>query len=243
MTYWPAPDKELLIRWIMDAFRRSVIHYGFWFREVEHQFGLEFASRMEREAGDRSLDIQLKRLAKLFDFEIKNGVPAVLYEKSEDELAAILDGISANWLANDGVWFQAVENELGMFDAKRCNDSCWSRYSPLEASRIKALLDLPDNGGLKALKTALGYRLYARLNTQSITDETPTSFVFQMNECRVQSARKRKGLEDYPCKSAGVVEYRAFAQGVDPRIKTECIGCPPDSHPAEWFCAWRFSLE
>ncbi|MGM0395361.1 MAG: DUF6125 family protein [Thermodesulfobacteriota bacterium] len=26
-------------------------------------------------------------------------------------------------------------------------------------------------------------------------------------------------------------------------MKTTCIGCPPDPHPEEWFCAWRFSME
>ncbi|WP_242652580.1 DUF6125 family protein [Desulfofarcimen acetoxidans] len=49
-------------------------------------------------------------------------------------------------------------------------------------------------------------------------------------------------MEDYPCKSAGLVEYKQFARSVDSRIKTECIGCPLDAHPEEWFCAWRFTL-
>ena len=62
------------------------------------------------------------------------------------------------------------------------------------------------------------------------------------DECRVQAARKRKGLPDYPCKSAGMVEYPAFARTIDSRIRTECVGCPPDDHPAEWFCAWKFTL-
>ncbi|HMA84637.1 MAG TPA: DUF6125 family protein, partial [Desulfosalsimonadaceae bacterium] len=71
----------------------------------------------------------------------------------------------------------------------------------------------------------------------------PDSFVFQMNDCRVQAARKRKGLEDYPCKTAGLVEYTYFARSIDDRIKTECIGCPPDPHPEEWYCAWRFYID
>ena len=45
-------DKELLIQWIMDALRRTLVHYGYWFREVEHQFGPEIAHEMERKAGD-----------------------------------------------------------------------------------------------------------------------------------------------------------------------------------------------
>ena len=52
-----------------------------------------------------------------------------------------------------------------------------------------------------------------------------------MNDCRVQAARKRKGLADYPCKSGGLVEYRSFAETIDPRIRTSCIACPPDDHP------------
>jgi hypothetical protein len=58
----------------------------------------------------------------------------------------------------------------------------------------------------------------------------------------VQDARRRKGLEDYPCKSAGVVEYSSFAQAIDPRIRTECMACPPDDIPDGLFCAWKFSI-
>jgi hypothetical protein len=85
--------------------------------------------------------------------------------------------------------------------------------------------------------------MYSRINVQTVVDESENAISFQMNDCRVQSARKRKGLADYPCKSAGMVEYTTFARAIDPRIKTECIGCPPDEHPEEWFCAWRFTLE
>jgi len=63
-----------------------------------------------------------------------------------------------------------------------------------------------------------------------------------MNDYRVQAARKRKGLTDYPCKSGGLVEYRAFAETIDSRIRTSRIACPPDDHPPEWFCTWRFTL-
>lgn len=238
-----SPDKEMLVRFIMDAVRRTVAHYGIWLAEVEHQFGLDFALAVEREAGDKSFAIQMKRLAKTLGFELKDGAPAALYDLSEEALGELLNALAANWLANDGVWFQAVENRLTMYDAKRANDTCWTRYSPLEASRVKSLLDLPDDGGLDALKSALKHRLYSRINEQAIVDDGPNAFIFQMVDCRVQSARRRKGLEEYPCKSAGVVEYRTFAWTVDARIKTECVGCPPDEHPGDWFCAWRFSLD
>jgi hypothetical protein len=148
-----------------------------------------------------------------------------------------------NWLVNDGVWFQTIEQSEGLGEAKRCNDSCWAHFSPFEAATIKQGLGLSDNPGLAGLKRALGFRVYASINEQSMVDEGEKSFVFQMNKCRVQAARKRKGLPDYPCKSGGLVEYSYFARSIDARIKTECVGCPPDEHPEEWFCAWRFYLD
>jgi len=77
---------------------------------------------------------------------------------------------------------------------------------------------------------------------QSVVEEGDAVILY-MNQCRVQEARKRKGLADYPCKSAGLVEYTYFARGIDARIHTECLGCPPDQHPDEWYCAWRFTLK
>jgi hypothetical protein len=129
-----------------------------------------------------------------------------------------------------------------MLDAKRCNDSCWAWFSPFEAWSVKRILDLPERAGIEGLKKALALRLYAHINEQSVIDEGPNTILFQMNNCRVQAARKRKGMEDYPCKSAGLVEYSSFARAIDKGITTECVGCPPDEHPDEWFCAWRFRL-
>jgi hypothetical protein len=237
-------NKDETIKLILDGVRRIIGHYGLWFSEVVHQLGIEKALEIENTAGDNSFKIQINRLAKTFGFKIdENGVPDFLKNKSEDELKSILKNIAINWLANDGVWFQAVENSFGMNDAKRCNDSCWTKYSPYEAIRIKKILNLPEKAGIKGLKKALQFRMYSFINKQSIEDVNENKIIFKMNDCRVQSARKRKGLEDYPCKSAGLVEYAYFAWTIDLRIKTKCIACPPDTHPEEYYCAWEFYID
>ncbi len=232
-----------LLRLVMDTFRRTLAHYAFWFAEVEHQLGLEKAIAVESEAGDLAGNILLKRLSQVLGFDTENGAPKGLQRMKKDELMKLLDAASANWLAQDGVWFQTVEKHYGMETAKRCNDTCWVRFSPYEAARIKKMLGLPEQAGLEGLKAALGQRIYARINKQSIQEADAGSFIFRMDNCRVQWARKSKGLLDYPCKSAGLVEYRWFASSIDSRIKTECIACPPDEHPDDWFCAWKFTLE
>lgn len=235
-------DNEQLSRLALNMFHRIIIHHALWFMEVEHQMGWQRALEIMDDAHRRSFNTQLQRMAKFFDFELKEGLPEPLLALPGEKLNDLLTQIGLNWLANDGIWFQAVEFKYGMNEAKRCNDSCWTRFSPFEAWSIRRYLGLPDKPGLEGLKKALQLRMYAKINTQTIIDESPDSIIFQMNDCRVQSARKRQGLEDYPCKSAGLVEYTHFARSIDPRIKTECIGCPPDDHPQDWFCAWRFSL-
>ncbi len=235
-------NQEELSRLVLDMFHRIMVHYTLWFREVEHQIGFEQALKVMEEASTNSFGIQIKRLSKEFHFEVQDGLPKPLLDLPREKLFSLMEAMAKNWLANDGVWFLSMEETHGMNDAKRCNDSCWARYSPFEAWSIKRFLGLPAHPGLQGLKQALKYRMYAQLNTQTILDEGPNCFQFQMNECRVQAARKRKGLEDYPCKTAGLVEYPYFARAIDDRIQTECVGCPPDEHPAEWFCAWRFTL-
>jgi len=238
----PKPAKEFLIRWMADALRRTMVHYGYWLKELEYQFGMKAALEIEKEVAETNFAIQAKRFAKILNIELHDSLPAVLYRMEEKQLEELLDALCLNWLANDGVRFQAIEKIFGMFDAKQCNDTCWTRFSPYEAYRIKTLLGLPDQGGLEALKTALQFRLYARINKQEIVEEKTDSFIFQMIEYRVQTAHQPKGLEHYPYKSRSIIEYRSFAETVDPRIRTECIGCPPDPPQPGWYCAWRFAL-
>ena len=236
-------DQEGLTELLLGMVQRMIIHHGLWYTEVRHQMGEQKALALLSRQVERSLGLQLNRLSKVFGFSMTDGLPDFLRQLPADTMKQALEQVSVSWLANDGIWFQAVEQDRGMNDAKRCNDSCWAIFSPVEAESIRHFLKLDRQPGLEGLKKALGFRLYAVINVQSIVEETEDSFVFQMNECRVQAARKRKGLEDYPCKSAGLVEYAYFARTIDPRIETECVGCPPDAHPDEWFCAWRFTMK
>jgi hypothetical protein len=234
-------QQEALARLILDFFHRTMVHHTLWFAEVERQMGMKKALDTLGTAWEKSRAVQLKRLSEVLGFEMENGIPKALLAMPREKLLNLLGDLGRNWLAGDGIWFQSVEARDGIWDAKRCNDSCWTRFSPFEAWSIKRFLNLSEAPGLTGLKQALGFRLYARINSQTIVEESPASFVFRMNDCRVQSARRRKGLPDYPCQSAGVVEYRAFAETIDPRIRTACIACPPDDHPEDWFCAWRFT--
>lgn len=167
-----------------------------------------------------------------------------LKELDRYTLEAMLVDFAKNWLAHDGLWFQAVERASGMEQAIELDRQAWERFTVIEARRIMALHDIQPGSGLEGLKKALNFRLYAVLNEQEVRNETANSFEFYMVQCRVQTARDRKKLPLFPCKSVGIVEYRMFAKTIDERIETECIACPPDRDAGRGFyCGWRFVLK
>jgi len=161
---------------------------------------------------------------------------------TEFAIEDLLEDAAKLWLAHDGLWFQAVEKRYGIEKAIELDKEAWETFTVLEAKRIMSRHGIAAEGGLESLKAALQHRLYAHINEQEIIDETPTSFVFRMTDCRVQSARQRKGLAPFPCKEVGIVEYSLFAKTIDPRIRTTCIGCPPDPKQPGYWCAWKFEL-
>ena len=236
-------NAEQIIYLLQDALRRTILHYGFWFREVEHQTDFKTAIDAEKEVWARWFPIVMKRMSATLGYEAQeNGIPTGLIRKSKQELVNLFRELGKNWLAQDGIWFQAMENLYEMDTAKRCNDSCLARFSSLEAERAKDILGIPEKGGVEGLKQALNTRLYSLVNKQEIEQIDENTLIFRMIECRVQIARRRKGLPEYPCKSGGLVEYSFFAKTIDPRFKTQCIGCPPDEHPKKWWCSWKFTL-
>jgi len=172
-----------------------------------------------------------------------NNLREDLEKLPKDELLDYIEDISKNWLAIDGTWFQAVEKKFGLETAIKCDAESWKVYTVVEAKRIMQRFKIPDNGGITALIKALKFRVYANINTQEIVEVSDNRCVFRMIDCRVQSARKRKSLPDFPCKEVALEEYINFAKTIDPKIETKCICCPPDPHPDNYYCAWEFTLK
>jgi len=156
-------SQEDLARFILSMIHRMNIHHTLWFRETEHQLGMERALDILEQVTQQSSRIEIQRLGKVLGFEVQDGIPKPLLDLPREKLLELTGEIGKNWLAMDGLWFQAIERAYGMNDAKRCNDSCWNRFSQVEARFIKSFLGLPERPGLEGLKQALGYRMYSIL--------------------------------------------------------------------------------
>lgn len=162
---------------------------------------------------------------------------------SKEQLIELCEVYAKNWLALDGVWFQSVENKFGIAEALEHDANAWRRYTEIEARRIKSFLGLPDNSGVEGLKKALSLRFYALLSRDSIEIEDDRTLVYRVITCRVQEARKRKGMAYHPCKPVGLIEYTYFAKVIDSRFETEAVSCHPDVTDSSCNCIWRFRLK
>ena len=129
---------------------------------------------------------------------------------TKEELIDYIEDLSKNWLAIDGTWFQAVEKELGLENAIELDAAQWKRFTVIEAKRIMRRFNIQENGGISALVKALNYRVYANINIQETVEISENRCVFRMNDCRVQSARKRRKLPDFPWQSYSSVRHCWF---------------------------------
>jgi len=161
----------------------------------------------------------------------------------QEDLSHALTDAAKNWVAMDGLWFQAVEQAYGMDAALAIDRGVWEQFAVIEARRIKERLALPEKGGLDALDIAFKNRRVSLLNELEILRADEKTLLITLKTCRVQAARKRKGMPEFPCRSIGLVEFPVFARTIDARIKTTCLSCPPETLPGTPFCSWKFTLE
>jgi len=142
----------------------------------------------------------------------------------------------------DGLYFLGIEKRFGTEAAAEIDSGVWEAMASIEAKSLQKTFHVGENPDLSTIFGLLRRSSWALDQPFKTVETSKDRAVLRVDRCRTQEARLGKGLSEFPCKKVRFGYLKNFAATLNPKVKVNCLVCPPDKHPRDSWCQWEFTL-
>lgn len=142
----------------------------------------------------------------------------------------------------DGLYFLGIERKFGTEAAAEIDAGVWEAMAAIEAKSLQKMLQTSENPTIPEIMDLLRKSSWALDQPFKTIENDNGRAVLWVKRCRTQETRLSKGLTEFPCKNVRHGYLKNFAKTLNPKVRVNCLICPPGKHPKDSWCKWEFVL-
>ena len=142
----------------------------------------------------------------------------------------------------DGLYFLGIEKKSGTEAATKIDAKVWESMAAIEAKSLQRMFKVAENPDVATITDLLSKSSWALDQPFKAIETGNKRVTIGIDRCRTQEARLGKGLCEFPCKNVRFGYLKNFAETLNPKVKVNCLVCPPDKHPKDSWCKWEFTM-